>query len=143
MKFRTQKTDWQEVASFDPVASALAGLGWRKKDDSYLCLEAEGRGFAQVAHYRAGQYLAEWRTPPTGKLVRAQAGKVLGRIVHRGKRKTSQFPIYQADLLTLEDGMDILLTFWLQNPRPRRYVWRDLTPRLQRYLKLKASGKVK
>jgi hypothetical protein len=143
MKFRTQKTGWQEVDSFGPVASALAGLGWRKKDDSYLCLEEPIWGFTQVANYRAGQYIAEWRTPPTGKLVRAQAGKVLGRIVHRGKRKSSQFPIYKADLLKLEDGMDILLTFWLRSPRPRRYVWRDLTPRLKRYLKLKASGKVK
>lgn len=128
MKFRTQNTGWQEVDSFGPVASALARLGW---------------GVAQVANYRAGQYIAEWRTPPTRKLVRAQAEKVLGRIVHRGKRKSSQFPIYQADLLKLEDGMDILLTFWLRSPRPRRYVWRDLTPRLKCYLKLKASGKVK
>jgi len=72
-----------------------------------------------------------------------QAGKVLGRIVHRGKHKSSQFPIYQADLLKLEDGMDILLTFWLRSPRPRCYVWRNLTARLKRYLKLKASGKVK
>jgi hypothetical protein len=143
MKFRTQKTGWQEVDSFGPVAGALAGLGWREKDDSFLCLKDEGRGFAQVAHYRTGQYIAEWRTPPTGKLVRAQAGKVLGRIVHRGKHKSSQFPIYQADLLKLEDGMDILLTFWLRSPRPRCYVWRDLTARLKRYLKLKASGRVK
>jgi len=143
MKFRTQKSGWHDVDSFDPVGSALASLGWRKKDDSFLCLEETGRGFVQVAHYRAGKYIAEWRRPLTGKLVRAQAGKTLGRIVHRGKRQSSQFPIHQSDLLKLEDVMDILLTFWLRNPRPRRYVWRNLTPRLQRYLKLKASGKMK
>ena len=139
MKFRTKQTDWREAKSIDELATSLAALGWRKRDDDFLILEDESRGFAQVAHYRSGKYIAEWRTSHSGKLLRAQTRKSLGRILDRPPRNSSKFAIYQCDILKLQDGLDILNEFWLGKKKPRSFFWRDLTPCLLRYRKSKEA----
>jgi hypothetical protein len=136
MKLITKKRHWNEVANFGTVVAAIVNLRWRKKDDTFLILEDEPRGFAQVGCWRPGQYIVEWRG--NGDLLnleqglfRARKDLILGSLLHKGNMKNGQFPLYSADLMKLEDAVDVLLAFWLRKPRPKQFLWQPFSKMLE------------
>ena len=141
MKLRTKHNGYFEVDSLQEVMAILTQLGWTEEEDGFLVCDNGSRGFVQVAKWRPGQYIVEWcagddPTCPRHGLRRAQYQDSANEIIDFGHQEMGQFNLYQNDLLTLRDMLDVLTAFWCGRSWLSRVCWRDQAPEMRKFIQL-------
>lgn len=108
--------------------------------DGFVVYDMGPKGFVQVSKWAPDQFVVEWcdgpdPTCPVHGLWRAKHGLALGEVVDAGERGTGKFNLYQNDLLSLGDVVNILINIWVG--QPEGIVWRDMAPEMREFLELK------
>ncbi|MBM3861715.1 MAG: hypothetical protein FJ395_18990 [Verrucomicrobia bacterium] len=139
MKLRTQFNEWHEINGLWQVMAALSLLGSTEQEDSFLVCDNETGGFFQVAKWQPGQYIVEWcdsndPTSPEHGLWRAQTQRFPGALLESGNKETGQANLYENDLLSLPDVLDVLAAFWHGGDWPRRLSWRSLAAEMKEFI---------
>lgn len=139
MKLRTRFNEWHEINCLWEIMAALPQLGWTEEEDGFLVCDDGAGCFCQVAKWRPGQYIVEWcegddPTFPEHGLWRAQNQRFPGNLLEAGNKETGQVNLYENELLSLPDVLDILAAFWRNGDWPRRLYWRSLAAEMQEFI---------
>lgn len=144
MKLRIRFSGYYEVNSLQEVMLTLTQLGWTEEEDDFLICNDTPNGFVQIAKWRPGQYIVEWCAGADSSLPQQGLHRVCypdspSEVVEFGHQEMGQFNLYQNELLSLSDTLDVLTSLWRGHSWPNQVCLRDLNPEMRKFRQLNAE----